>query len=96
MVRILSYAFAALLIGAGGAFAETAPTDGDGTETTDTVSIEDVSPGNHKIATALFEGQGGETADPQVDGETATAWSMEDIMQARQVGQGWGQIFKQM
>ena len=95
MVRILSYAFAALLLGTGAAFAESSPADDSGTELADT-SIEDVSSGNLKIATALFDGQSGETADPPSDGKTATAWSMEDILQAKQDGQGWGQIFKQM
>lgn len=95
MVRILSYAFAALLLGTGATFAETALTDEGGTEFSG-ANIEDVSPGNLKIATALFESQSGDTADPPTDGETATAWSMEDILQAKEDGQGWGQIFKQM
>lgn len=95
MVRILSYGIAALLLGAGAAYAETSLADDSGTELSDT-SFEDVSAGNLGIASALFEGQSGETADPPSDGETATAWSMDDILQAKQDGQGWGQIFKQM
>lgn len=94
MVRILSYGIAALLLGAGAAYAETSLADDSGT-VSDT-SFEDVSAGNLGIASALFEGQSGETADPPSDGETATAWSMDDILQAKQDGQGWGQIFKQM
>lgn len=95
MVRILSYGIAALLLGAGAAYAETSLADDSGTELSDT-NFEDVSAGNLGIASALFEGQSGETADPPSDGETATAWSMDDILQAKQDGQGWGQIFKQM
>ncbi len=95
MVRTLSYAFAALLMGAGAAFAESPSADDGGTEVSDT-GIEDASPGNLKIATALFDAQSGETADPPSDGDTASAWSMEDILQAKEDGQGWGQIFKQM
>lgn len=96
MVRILSYGFAALLFGAGAAFAETSPADDSGTVQSDATGIEDVSPGNLKIATALFDAQSGETADPPSDGDTASAWSLDDILQAKQDGQGWGQIFKQM
>lgn len=114
MYRIMFFALLALVIGVGGAFAESVLGDdeggttatitaagtggsssssdsgGDGGEATES-GFDSLSPGNRKIAEALFQGQsdGGE-------GDSATGWTRDDIALAKQDGQGWGQIFKQM
>lgn len=82
-------------------------TDGTGTggegETTDTATFDSLSPGNRKIANALFDSQQTEeTMDGDMTGtmegsmETGTGWTLEQIAAAKQDGSGWGQIFKQM
>ncbi len=62
---------------------------GDGGEVTES-GFDSLSPGNRKIAEALYQGQsdGGD--------ESLTGWSRDDLALAKQDGQGWGQIFKQM
>ncbi len=53
-------------------------------------AFDQLSPGNQKIAESLF----GEQSIP--DGATSEAWSLDQIAIARQDGQGWGKVFKQM
>ena len=71
----------------------------DGDQTTDVTlsdftpeasAFDQLSPGNQKIVESLFSGQS-ISADA-----TGEAWSLDQIAGAKQDGQGWGQIFKQM
>jgi len=65
-------------------------TDGGTTDTPPVVgSFDQLSPGNQKIAEALFEGQ------TIVGDETSEAWTLDQIATAKRDGQGWGEIFKQ-
>ena len=53
-------------------------------------SFGELSPGNHKIADALF------TAQPQVAPEGSPLMTQEQIADLKASGMGWGQIFKHM
>ncbi len=70
------------------AVGETAP----GTSGTADVtgSFAELSPGNHKIADALF------TAQPEVAPLGSTLMTQNQIADLKASGMGWGQIFKQM
>ncbi len=70
------------------AVGETAP----GTSGTADVtgSFDQLSPGNHKIADALF------TAQPEVAPLGSTLMTQNQIADLKASGMGWGQIFKQM
>ena len=70
-------------------------------------SYDKLSSGNQKIAESLFEGQtisGAETTATETGTATGAngtgtepqAWTLDQIAAAKQDGQGWGQIFKQM
>lgn len=48
-----------------------------------------LSPGNKRVADALFDGQ----AIPPTGGE---AWSLDKIAASHQDGRGWGEVFKDM
>lgn len=68
--------------------------DNTGGGTTDVTpgvsSFDQLSPGNQRIVESLFEGQ-------SISGDgTGEAWTLDKISAAKQDGQGWGQIFKQM
>ena len=55
-------------------------------------TFEQLSTGNQKIAETLFEGQ-----NIPANGNGGTeAWSLNQIAAAKQDGQGWGEVFKQM
>ena len=66
-------------------------TAGAGTsEVTVIGTFDQMSPGNQKIAESLFTGQ-------TISGDgTAEALTLDQIAAAKQDGQGWGQVFKQM
>ena len=54
-----------------------------------------LSPGNAKIARALYEAQATITMSGTT-GRTARALSLDEIAAMKQGGQGWGQIFQSM
>lgn len=92
--------------------AEPTPTDISGatatTTSTDDGAFAKLSPGNQKIARSLFEAQkapaetvtGGTTTGGTADGTAAAAtgspWTLDQIAAAKQSGQGWGNVFKEM
>ena len=55
-------------------------------------SYESLSTGNRKIATALYEAQGGAEGVEGVDG----AYTLDDIAAMKQDGTGWGELFKEL
>jgi pyruvate/2-oxoglutarate dehydrogenase complex dihydrolipoamide acyltransferase (E2) component len=56
-----------------------------------------LSPGNQKIARALFDAQQTAPAGPTTGSATATkVYSLDEIAALKQSGQGWGEIFKTM
>lgn len=65
----------------------TAPTTSDESSSG---AFDKLSPGNRKIARALFEGQ---TADATQGGKTLT---LDEVAGRKQKGEGWGAIFKDM
>jgi hypothetical protein len=75
------YVYAMILI-AGVTAAQTTSTTG---------AFEQLSPGNQKIAQALFDAQQANTPPG-----TAPALTRDDIAALQQNGQGWGEVFKQM
>ena len=107
MLKILVITFLALAIVVGSAAAQTATT----TQPTTTSSnpnegaFDKLSPGNQKIAQALYDAQqtnaqpSGSTSGTST-GSTSTApksYTLDDIAAMKQSGQGgWGKIFKQM
>jgi hypothetical protein len=56
-------------------------------------SYEDLSPGNRKIATALFEAQGG--VEGGVEGVNG-GYTLDDIAAMKQDGTGWGRLFQDL
>lgn len=127
MRKLVTLTAASLLLSTTLASAQTAeptptPTDTSGT-TAPTTSTNDgafaaLSPGNQKIARALFEVQkapaptepapggtttGGTGTSTGGTGTSSTAttttdsrWTLDQIAAAKQSGQGWGNIFKEM
>ncbi len=88
MYRTVIFGIAAALIIAGKASAQSDfPTTG-GAIGGETGGYERLSPGNRKIADALFEAQ--------KTGKGTASWSMEDIARTKQSGPGWGNVFRQM
>lgn len=69
----------------GGNFTMMEPASG----TTSAGAAESLSPGNRKIADALFESQ---TIPPSGQ----EAWSFDQIAAAKQSGEGWGEIFHEL
>ena len=56
----------------------------------ETGAFDELSPGNRKIVESLFEGQ-------TISGDgTGEAMTLDQIAAAKQDGQGWGRVFKQM
>jgi hypothetical protein len=66
--------------------------DGDGGETTELGGFESLSPGNQKIAQALFDAQGQTTDGEAVDGSL----SLDELAGMKQEGTGWGRLFKDL
>ena len=98
MLRILAITLLALALAVTAAAAQTAPA----TQTTTTTqpsnqgAFDNLSPGNQKIARALYEGQ---QTQAQPSGSTTTTTnplSLDDIAAMKQGGKGWGVIFKDM
>lgn len=52
-------------------------------------TFDTLSPGNQKIANALFENQ-------TIGSSGEQAWSLDQIATAKTSGEGWGEIFQQM
>jgi hypothetical protein len=90
---ILTSLGAVLLVGATGAFAEppTAPASVPAMASTPVPNAyESLSPGNKRIAVALFEAQkSSTTAD-------ATPLTLDQIAQERRNGKSWGDVFQAM
>ena len=63
---------------------------GAGTTDVTAGSFGELSPGNHKIADALF------SAQPEVAPEGSTLLTQDQIADLKASGMGWGEIFKQM
>ena len=75
---------------ASGAFAQTTPPAPNPNEG----AFDQLSPGNQKIAQALFDAQPSNATDPP--SATATPLSRDDIAAMKQDGKGWGVVFKEM
>ncbi len=97
MYRTLIFGMAAALMLAGKVSAQSTLPAGDDTSTgasagTAQTSLSglynQLSPGNQKIAVALFGAQ-------QTSAATAS-WSIDDIALAKRQGTGWGNVFRQM
>ncbi len=90
MYRTLIFGMAAALMLAGKVSAQSTLPTGDDTSTgtTQTGLYGQLSPGNQKIAVALFEAQQGD------DG--SASWSINDIALAKRQGTGWGNVFRRM
>jgi hypothetical protein len=98
MLRILAITLLALALVVTAAAAQTTTTQ----PTTATSSnpnegaFDKLSPGNQKIARALYEGQ---QTQAQPSGSTTTTTnplSLDDIAAMKQSGKGWGVVFKDM
>lgn len=98
MLRTLLTALVLVGVAAATAAAQTATT----TQPTTTTSnpnegaFDKLSPGNQKIARALYEGQ---QTQAQPSGSTTTTTnplSLDDIAAMKQSGKGWGVVFKDM
>ncbi len=88
MYRTLVFGMAAALILAGKASAQTTLPISHDAGTTTASLYDRLSPGNQKIAAALFEAQ--------QDGGAAAAWSIDDIALAKKKETGWGNVFRRM
>ena len=100
MLRILVITFLALALGVTTATAQTATTTQSTTPTSNPNqgAFDNLSPGNQKIARALYEAQ---QANAQPSGSTSTTttskmYSRDDIAAMKQSGKGWGVVFKDM
>jgi len=95
MYRTLIFGVAAALMLAGKVSAQsTLPAGGETSLksiSTKTSFYGQLSPGNRKIADALFRAQ--RAGD---GGDGGTSWTTEDIALAKQQGTGWGNVFKRM
>lgn len=90
MLRILMIACLSVALLASGAFAQTTPPAPNPNQG----AFDKLSPGNQKIAQALFDAQQSNATDPP--SATATPLSRDDIAAMKQDGKGWGGIFKEM
>ncbi len=89
---ILTSLGAVLLVGATGVFAEppTAPASTPAVASTPAPNAyESLSPGNKRIAVALFEAQKSSTAD-------VTPLTLDQIAQERRNGKSWADVFQAM
>src|SRR2546425_987173 len=57
------------------------------TASTTAGAFDKLSPGNQKVASALFQAQ---------NGATSTPLTLDEIAAKKQGGQGWGEVFKSM
>jgi hypothetical protein len=79
------------------ASAETATTTTTGTGTGSTGAYANLSPGNQKIAQALYKAQTTSTTGTSTGTGTApTTLTLDEIATMKTGGQGWGQVFHQM
>ncbi len=98
MLRILAITLLALALAVTAAAAQTAPP----TQTTTTTqpsnqgAFDNLSPGNQKIARALYEGQQTQAQPSGTTTTTTNPLSLDDIAAMKQSGKGWGVIFKDM
>jgi len=89
-----SFAGALLLLGAGSGALAQSPARGT------TTPYESLSPGNQKIANALFEAQLGTPSNGTTGTSGTTTMStpltLDEIAAKKQSGQGWGLVFEDM
>ena len=90
MLKILMISCLSVALLASGAFAQTTPPAPNPNEG----AFDKLSPGNQKIAQALFDAQQSNATDPP--SATATPLSRDDIAAMKQDGKGWGGLFKEM
>ena len=95
--KLLPLLTAFALVMAAQANAQTAEVEGTDVVTSESgteaeSSYESLSTGNRKIATALYEAQGGAEGVEGVDG----AYTLDDIAAMKQDGTGWGELFKEL
>ena len=95
MLRILAITLLALAIVVTSAAAQTATTTqpAPSTSTPNQGAFDKLSPGNQKIARALYDAQPTST---QTSGSASKTYSLNDIAAMKQSGKGWGVIFKNM
>ena len=91
MLRILVTTFLALALGVTTATAQTTTPTSDPNQG----AFDNLSPGNQKIARALYDAQPSNT---QTSGSSTTSktYSRDDIAAMKQSGKGWGVVFKDM
>ncbi len=115
-VRVIASAFLTIVLAAAPAAAQTVttpspspppvltttPSAPTSTPTTTPSAYDTLSPGNRKIARALFDAQqtqtttGTGTSGTGTTGPTSKTLTLDQIAAMKQSGQGWGEVFKQM
>jgi len=102
MLRILAITLLALALVVTAAAAQTATQTTTTQPTTTTSSnpnegaFDKLSPGNQKIARALYDAQPTSTQTSGSTSTTSKTYSLNDIAAMKQSGKGWGVIFKDM
>lgn len=109
MLRILVIALLALVVVVASAAAQTTTPSQTTTTTQSTSStsnsnqgaFDKLSPGNQKIAQALFDAQQSNTQTSGSTSSTSTStasktYSLDDIAAMKQSGKGWGVVFKDL
>lgn len=96
MLRILVITLLALAVVVASAAAQIATQTQTTTSNPNQGAFDKLSPGNQKIAQALYEAQ---QSNAQTTGSTSTTsktYTLDDIAAMKQSGKGWGVVFKDM
>ncbi|MBI4611430.1 MAG: hypothetical protein HY726_20760 [Candidatus Rokubacteria bacterium] len=93
MLRIVTIALLAIVVGAAPSRAQTT-TPTQAAPPSPDAAFDSLSPGNQKIARALFEAQKQDAAS--ATSTTTKALTLDDIAAMKLNGKGWGVVFKEM
>lgn len=93
MKRRITLSLLGIFLATGVAAAQTATSP---TTTSNTGAFDKLSPGNQKIARALYEAQQAPMPTSGSTSGTTKTYSLDDIAAMKQSGKGWGVIFKEM
>ncbi|MBI3029111.1 MAG: hypothetical protein HYY64_06340 [Candidatus Rokubacteria bacterium] len=98
MLRTLTITLLALAIVVAAAAAQTTTTIQTTTTSTNPNdgAFDKLSPGNQKIAQALYDAQQSSTQTSESTTTTTTPLSLDEIATMKQDGKGWGVVFKDM
>jgi hypothetical protein len=97
MLRILAITLLALAIVVSVAAAQTTTTQpAQSTSTSNQGAFDKLSPGNQKIARALYDAQPTQQSTGGSTSTSTTRLSLDNIAALKQSGKGWGGIFKDM